>query len=282
MGKSYAIRLMEEIDAPEAVTLTNLMNWGIEKQDFSFMMDLEPKGCFVAAKGEDVIGVVTSISYGPIGWVGNVIVAPEERGKGIGAALVSKVLDHLKVQGAATIGLYAYRNVVPFYEGLGFKADRDFSWLMCRNVSWIDGSIPMLDRSDLHAVLGFDEQCFGASRKRLLKAIYDSPQTICGGILEGGKPATYLMAVKSSTSTEIGPWICESGREEDGFHLFRSLGKELHGLEAHVGVPSDRPEVVDFLLGLGFTEEFPVVRMFHGPVPHDRGCLLAMESLERG
>ena len=273
---------MEERDAPQSVALTNLMNWGFEEEDFSFMMKLEPKGCFVATKGNDIIGVVTSISFGQIGWVGNVIVAPDERGRGVGATLVSEALNHLKAKGVTTIGLYAYRNVVSFYERLGFKANRDFSWLMCRNVSWTGETMPALDSLDLKAILEFDERCFGASRKRLLKAIYDSPLGICGAILEDGKQITYLMAVRSSTSAEIGPWICAPGREEDGFRLFRSLGNELHGLEAHVGVPSDRSDAVDFLSSLGFAEDFLVVRMFYGPVPPDGGCVLAMESLERG
>jgi len=282
MGQSYSIRLMEKDDAPQTVDLTNLMNWGFGEEDFAYMMRLEPEGCFVVVRGDKVIGVTTSISYGPIGWVGNIIVEPEERGKGIGAALVSEALNHLKATGVTTTGLYAYRNVVPFYEGLGFKADRNFSWLVCRKVSWTGEQMPKPDSLDLQAIVEFDRQCFGAPRGRLLKTIYDSPQGICDAVLEDGKPVTYLMAVKSSTTTEIGPWICTPGREEEGFRLFRSLGNELNGLETHVGVPSDRSDVADFLLKLGFVKDFPVVRMFRGPTPADRGCILAMESLERG
>jgi GNAT superfamily N-acetyltransferase len=273
---------MEARDVPRSVALTDLMNWGFEEEDFFFMMELEPRGCFVALKDDEVIGVVTSISFGSVGWIGNVIVSPEERRRGAGATLVSEALNHLKAEGVTAIGLYAYRNVIPFYESLGFKADRDFSWLMCGNVSWIGESMPELDSRDLEVVMEFDEQCFGASRKRLLETIYNSPQGICGAILDDGKPISYLMATKSSTSAEIGPWICMPGREEEGFHLFRSFGKALHGLEAHVGVPSDRSDVINFLSSLGFAEDFPVVRMFHGPVPPDRNCALAMESLERG
>jgi len=273
---------MEEGDAPQSVALTNLMKWGFEEEDFSFMMELEPKGCFVATKGNRIIGVVTSVSFGQIGWVGNVIVAPEERGRGVGAALVSEALNHLKAEDITTIGLYAYRNAVSFYEKLGFKANRDFSWFTCRNVSWTGEKMPAPDSPDLKAILEFDELCFGAPRKKLLKAIYGSPLGICEAILEGGKPTTYLMVAKSSATAEIGPWICAPGQEEDAFRLFTSLGNELQGLEAHVGVPSDRSDIVDFLLSLGFAEDFHVVRMFHGPVPPDRGCVLAMESLERG
>jgi len=282
MGHSYSIRLMKEGDAHRSVALTNLMNWGLEVDDFSFMMQLEPKGCFVAVRGDDVIGVTTSISFGPIGWIGNVIVEPKERKKGVGAALVSEALQHLKAEGVATVGLYSYWNTVSFYESLGFKADRNFSWLVCRKASWKGKSMTNLDSRDLQVVVIFDEQCFGASRKRLLKAIYHSPIGICHAILEGDKPVTYLMATRSATSGEIGPWICLPGREEDGFRLVRALGKELLGREVHLGVPSDRVDVVDLLSSLGFVEDFPVVRMVCGPVPPDWNCVLAIESLERG
>jgi GNAT superfamily N-acetyltransferase len=282
MSQSYSIRLMEEKDTPRSVILTDLMRWGFDMDDFTFMLKLEPGGCFVAVKDDQVIGLIISISFGSVGWVGNIIVSPQDRMKGIGAALVSEALKHLRVEGVTAVGLYAYKNVVPFYESLGFRTDRDFSWMVCREVSWTGESMPTMDNGDFQAVLGLDELCFGASRKRLLEAIFGSPKGVCRVSLGEGKLVAYLMAVRASESVEIGPWVCERGNEKEGFRLFRSLGDQLRGLEAHVGVPSDRTDVIDFLSDLGFIEDFPVVRMFYGAIPSARDCVLAMESLERG
>jgi hypothetical protein len=90
------------------------------------------------------------------------------------------------------------------------------------------------------------------------------------------------MAVKSDVSAEIGPWLCRKGYEEDAFQLFKSMGRELHGLETHIGLPTARHDLIGFVTDLGFRENFRVVRMYHGPYPQDKECILAMESLERG
>lgn len=262
MSQSYSIRLIKKTDFSQAVTLTNLMNWGFDVEDFSYMLKIEEKGCFVAVRDNNVIGLITSISFRHMGWIGNIIVEPNERMKGIGAALVTEALNYLKARGVKTVGLYAYKKVVPFYEKFGFRFNRDYSWLVCRNARWTDGSFPRLSHINLPAVLEFDEKCFGASRKRLIETIYKSPQAVCGAVMRGNKPVTYLMAVKSSGSVEIGPWVCEPDEDDEGFNLFKSLGNELHGLETHVGVPSDRAELLSFLLKLGFTQDFPVVRMY--------------------
>jgi GNAT superfamily N-acetyltransferase len=282
MEQPIGIRSIRQDDFRQAVALTDLINWGFNAEDFSFMTKIEPEGCFVAMKNTDVIGLITSVSLGHMGWIGNVIVATKERKKGIGAALVKKALNHLHHRGVKTVGLYAYRKVVPFYENFGFKSSRDYSWLVCRKSSWNGKTMPKLVSRDLPAILEFDEQCFGAPRKRLLETIYEFPYSVCVAAFREGRPTAYLMAVKSSFSAEIGPWVCECGYEEEGFRLFKSLGNELAGLETHVGVPSDKPELVGFLSSLGFAEDFPVVRMYCGPTPVDTDCVLAMESLERG
>ncbi len=282
MERPISIRSIRQDDFCQTVALTNLMNWGFNVEDFYFMKEIEPEGCFVAMKDTDVIGLITSVSLGDMGWIGNVIVVPKERKRGIGAALVKEALNHLHIEGVKTVGLYAYRKVVPFYENFGFKSSRGYSWLVCRKSSWSGEMIPKLVSRDLTAILEFDEQCFGAPRKRLLEAIYESPHSVCVAAIREGRPTAYIMAVKSSFSAEIGPWVCEHGHEKEGFRLFKSLGNELAGLETHVGVPSDRHELVGFLSRLGFAEDFPVVRMYCGPPPVDTDCALAMESLERG
>ncbi len=282
MEQPISIRSIQQDDFCQTVALTDLMNWRLDVEDLYFMTEIEPQGCFVALKDTNVVGFISSISLGKMGWIGNVIVIPKERKKGIGAALVKEALNHLHSKGVTTIGLYAYRKVVPFYEKFGFKSSRNYSWLGCIKSSWSGEIIPKLVSRDFNAILEFDEQCFGASRKRLLEAIYKSHRSMCIATIREGRPTAYLMAVKSSLSAEIGPWVCERGHEEEGFRLFKSLGNELAGLETHVGVPSDRHDLVGFLSGLGFVEDFPIVRMYNGPAPVDADCALAMESLERG
>ena len=169
---AYSIRRMEKKDMAQSVALTDLMDWGLTEEDFAFNIGLEPGGCFVAvSEGERVVGVITSVAYGKVGWVGNVIVHPRRRDSGIGAALVSHALDHLTMRGVVTTGLYGYRNVVHFYERLGFRVSRPFSWMSCKTVSWMGEVAPSAEPTDIQAIVELDERCFGAPRQRLLREI---------------------------------------------------------------------------------------------------------------
>ena len=280
---AYSIRRMEKKDMAQSVDLTDLMDWGLTEEDFAFNIGLEPGGCFVAVtEGEQVVGIITSVAYDKVGWVGNVIVHPRRRDSGIGAALVNHALNHLSTRGVVTTGLYGYRNVVHFYEKLGFRVSGSFSWMSCKTVSWMGEAAPSAEPRDMQAIVELDERCFGAPRQRLLRSLLGSPFVVTRVALDQGKLVSFVSATKFEETVEIGPWASIEGGEQVGLQLFRSLGEELRGLEAHVGVPSDRPDLIGFLSDLGFAEAFPVTRMYHGkPLPDNR-CSLAMESLERG
>lgn len=56
---------------------------------------------------------------GRYAWVLDVIVAPAFRGRGVGRALVARLLDHPAVRGLRRVGL-ATKDAAPFYASLGF------------------------------------------------------------------------------------------------------------------------------------------------------------------
>ena len=90
-------------------------------EDFQFMTQLEPEGCFVLFDDSKPIGIATCISYGKVGWFGNLIVKEEYRSKGAGSLLVKHAINYLHGKGVETIGLYAYPNLIKFYGNLGFR-----------------------------------------------------------------------------------------------------------------------------------------------------------------
>ncbi len=123
----FKIKSLSKKDYVFAVNLANTMNWDMAAEDFEFMASLEPDGCFLLVEGSKRVGIATCISYGKVGWFGNLIVKQEYRNKGGGSVLVNHAVDYLHAKGAETIGLYAYPNLVGFYESLGFELDEDFS-----------------------------------------------------------------------------------------------------------------------------------------------------------
>lgn len=96
-------------------------NWLAEPWEFEFLLEQFPKGCFTATdEDKTAIGFVTSIRHNKSGWIGNLIVTPSHRGKGIGERLFKESMKALFDDGAETIWLTASKSGMPLYQKLGF------------------------------------------------------------------------------------------------------------------------------------------------------------------
>ena len=58
---------------------------------------------------------------GPVGWIGTIWVAPDQRRAGVGRALTAAVIDAAEAAGCRTLVLVATEAGRPLYEGLGFE-----------------------------------------------------------------------------------------------------------------------------------------------------------------
>ena len=111
--------------------LAEAEGWVAEPWEFEFLLREFPQGCF-AARGNDgeTTGYVTSLCLLRSGWIGNLIVAEQCRGGGIGKALLRKALEALRTAGAQTIWLTASKSGTPLYEKHGFKrVDTIIRWV---------------------------------------------------------------------------------------------------------------------------------------------------------
>ena len=79
--------------------------------------------CFLAARsGGRLVGMGRAISDRTNdGYIQDVFVLPELRGRGAGAALVRRLARRLRADGLGWIGLIAADRTWPFYARLGFK-----------------------------------------------------------------------------------------------------------------------------------------------------------------
>ena len=117
---------MRPEDFEFATQLANTMNWNMAPEDFEFNATLEPEGCLVAYDGSERIGIATCISFGSVGWFGNLIVDEKYRKKGVGSLLVKHAVNYLQGKGVKTIGLYAYPNLQAFLWQLRLQGGRRF------------------------------------------------------------------------------------------------------------------------------------------------------------
>ena len=279
----FHVEKMKVEDVPFAVQIANTMNWNMTPADFEFNMKLEPNGCFVLFHGQERSGVATCISFGKVGWFGNLVVKETLRGEGAGKLLVKHALDYLKSEGVETVGLYAYPHLLEFYGSLGFKSDINF--LVLKG----NGEVPSaaqkeakaVQKQDIPKIVDFDRRCFGANRQKLLEAILVNADNLCYFSIENDEVTGYVAAKVDDGMAEVGPSMCDVNREVEAVMLLKAILARLDGFDTFIYIPKKEPALLNVLYEAGFKEDFRLVRMFLGP-PVANNCICAAESLERG
>jgi N-acetylglutamate synthase-like GNAT family acetyltransferase len=278
----FKVRAMRTQDFSFATKLANTMNWNMTLEDFQFMMSLEPEGCFVLFEGAKPAGIATCISFGKVGWFGNLIVKAECRKKGGGSKLVNHAKKYLRSKRVETIGLYAYPDLVNFYGTSGFTFDEDFSVLRVENFGSMDAEeLSSINSRQFPSINRFDSECFGGDRKKLLESIIFRDENVSYFISDSDGVCGYVAATIYENSAWIGPLICNESRNDVSISLIKAVLTKVSGKSVYVVVSKKAYAIVDVLCGFGFKEDFCVSRMFCGSKVM-RNCIYLAESLERG
>ncbi|MEM3752796.1 MAG: GNAT family N-acetyltransferase [Candidatus Bathyarchaeia archaeon] len=270
-------------DIEFAVCLTDTMNWNLTEKDFEFMMQLEPEGCFTLLCGSEKIGITTTVSYGKIGWIGNVIVDEKYRRKRAGSILVKHAIEYLRSKGAEMVGLYSYKEKANFYLRLCFKRDLEFAVLngKASSPNFEAADVMEAGKNEMQKIVEFDSLYFGASRKKLLERIASGKNNLCYYHVENGEISGYIIVKVYNHYSEIGPLICRREKGDVARSLLAAVLKKVKDSEVSICLPKKERAIINMLLGFRFKESFNVVRMFSGPMVF-RDCIYIAESLERG
>jgi hypothetical protein len=278
----FHVKNMSTEDFEFASQITDKMNWNLTPEDFAFIKGIEPEGCFVSLDDSKRIGIATTISFGTIGWFGNLIVDEDYRNRGAGSLLLEHSLKYLMSKNVRTVGLYAYIDRIPFYSRFGFKYDSEFVVLDGKGFSVSSGfGVRRAKNHEVRGIIDFDCACFGASRKNLLEPILLNPSNLCYVSTEEGRMVGYSAAKVYERMAELGPLMCQRRREDVAVDLLRAVLNELKGYNVSVCVPQKEKAITDMLRERRFTENFRVARMLRGPSPFT-DCIYVAESLERG
>lgn len=278
------IKEMAENDFNYALRLTNLMKWDYSRKDFEWMVYFEPKGCFVAMDGNKRVGIITTITYQNLGWIGNAIVSPKYRHKGIGSKLVSHAIDYLKSKSVEFIGLYSYLETSRFYNKLGFKEDEQFIRLIGKGKFYSFEGCRRMASNDLKDIIEFDSKCFSVCRKKVLNKIFEEFKDLCWLTVLNKEIIGYIMGKKSATGMEVGPWICNPKHTKKAFNLLKAFLSNAKNMRISLVIPEKNLKLMNKLKELGFKIDFKVIRMFYNGIKPKikENFILAIESLERG
>lgn len=233
-------------------------------------------GAVGAFDGGRLAGFLTFTDVPPIRWIGNVVVSPHLRGKGVGARMVEKA-----VEDAPRAGLYAVEKAVTLYERLGFVAAGEaFAFRAEAAKPLRPSATEPITRADLLDVARYDRHETALDRGILVRELVNAYPDSARLVRQKGLVVGYGIAKTSPGLTELGPIVAATPRiAEDlvdallaatpGPHEVTVLGANRHG----VGNVEAR----------GFVKRFRAVVMHRGKGPAWKaGALAAAAGLEKG
>jgi ribosomal protein S18 acetylase RimI-like enzyme len=247
-----SVRRMAEVDLSFCLDLLRLTGWGNTADDLRRMMSYEPGGCFIASLGGEDVGMVGSVSYGGVGWVGDLIVLPEHRGRGVGASLMRRAIRHLEGSGVGFVRLDSVAKAIPLYRRLGFREEYPSLRFMGIGRPSRASGVERMNPTDLSDVSKLDERFFGASRERVLRRVLHDFPDLCHVARGDPRISGYIMAKVGEGSHKIGPWICDPREPGLAEALLRRIMDEADGERLWVGVPGGNVASVEILKSNGF------------------------------
>ena len=260
------IRVLTGSDYAFFEELIDLVGWGLDRDDFDRMITSSPQGCFIASIGNEKVGVVVTTSYGRVAWLGNLIVKPDYRGHGIGAALMQHAMTHLTQQGVKSIRLDGVPRAIPLYHRLGFK---DEYWrYMGTSTSHQTSRTRPMNEDDLEAVYDLDLRYFRLDRKNLLKRKFERNPEYGFTSKNADELIGYIMGKFDGETIRVGPWICDSGNLDHAEELLFSLMNANPGKNVWIGCPEGNTSASGIIKKLGFSSLPSSLRMCYGECGH--------------
>lgn len=255
-------RVMTPGDEGFFMQLMDMVGWGMTPGDYSRMLTFSPEGLFIASVDGVDLGMVATVNYGEIAWIGNLVVLPESRGMGLGKALMEKAVDYLTGEGAKAVRLDGVTLAVPLYRRLGFNDEYpSLRYTGVATENKVSGTRPMTV-DELHAVGDFDESVFKASRHDVINYTYEKNPELAFTAWDGNELVGYIMAKHGKTNVKIGPWLSKSPVVAE--ELLKSVMNQVVGADLWVGLPKGNRDGVSILEKNGFNAITSSLRMCYG------------------
>lgn len=226
------VRNLREGDLAYAAKLTVIEGWHYTEKELGSLLRMDPDGSFIYEQGGEPVGFATSITYGRTGVLGHLVVGAKGRGRGIGKTLLKAAIDYMEGQGADSMVIFSIPDVVPLYEGFGFRVIDEISCthLDLREVPAMPSrkDISPMTSMDLAEVLETDTGLFGDSRRKLFESILHEGPGRCFKLVKDGRIAGYIFSRPDDTGFNLGPWVSLTGEPKDAEDLFTAALSTFH------------------------------------------------------
>lgn len=259
-----ALRIMTPADIEAGLRLTRAAHWNQLRRDWEMFLERSPDKCFVAEKGEEVVGTAATIRYQEcFSWIGMVLVDPAERGRGIGKELFRQAVDALA--GERCIRLDATPAGERLYLKFDFQKEYGIRRMEAEAPRFEPESVarPIVD-ADLAAISRLDREAFGADRSFLLRWIWEGAPEYAWVVEGKAGIKGYVLGRHGFNFEHLGPIVASSSKNAQA--LVCSGLKAVSGKRVIIDA-KDEPEWLGWLSASGFRERRPFTRMYRGAKP---------------
>ncbi len=248
------IREMRREDLDFAARCTAAEGWvseGLSTLEGFFLYD--PHGCFLAEILGQPVGICFAVSYAKSGFIGELIVVPEAREKGVGARLLNHAVHFLSLRGAEAVYLDGVLKAVELYERNGFhKVTR--SWRFAGQIPGkLHQSVRQMSAGDLLAVSKLDRSFFGADRSFFLSRRFQLFPELSYVMVDGDQISGFILGRSGAEWLSAGPWVVKE-RLENLQALIQAIALHAAGKAISLGILDLNRQAIDLVHSLGFVE----------------------------
>jgi GNAT superfamily N-acetyltransferase len=248
-------------------TLAQQEGWRVPQQELALHRQ---GGCSRAwaLRGDDTtIGLVTGVLHQHSAWIGNLIIAPAERGRGYGVALFEHIVKELRAAGATTLWLTASAQGAPLYAARGFHSVGQIErWVRHEGGRGEKGSLA----AGINGIRS-DTAIWDDDRSALLRHLEST-----GSWLQQGESLALLQ--RGVDLQIIGPWYGSRQLQDDVELLTRLVALATPQQELVIDLVADSGRQ-DLLATAGFTSGGSTELMVAGPTQVQWSRLLALATL---
>jgi GNAT superfamily N-acetyltransferase len=253
-------------DLGAIAALRESVGWTVHEWALRLVIERPGTSCLVAADRDGaVVAVGSGIVYGPLGFVGNMVVAAGQRRRGVGSAILEAVLGFLVDAGCTRLELNATAEGRPLYERYGFRSIGRCSAAAIHTDAALERDPSVTTRragpDDLDDIATYDRPRFGADRHALLGALLaDDAATILVAERDG---ATAGYGCVRRDTPRVGPLLAEDPAVAETI-LAEAFGMLPAGITVRVSLPPNNRRGAEWLRRIGATVELWDGRLARG------------------
>jgi predicted N-acetyltransferase YhbS len=254
--------LPAEVDAATEMVLGH--GWGVRRDWLAFAATSDRCRAVVAEADGEIVATGVGTANGPVGWVGSVFVAPDQRGRGLGRGVTQALLDWLQTAGCATVVLVATSEGRRLYERMGFDVQTRYRILEAPGIDDAGAGASAAERvrpftpADLDAMAALDRTATGEDRRHLLERLA-SAETARVAASGSGGVAGFLVRP---------PWgggATVAATREDAVAMITARRRTAGPAgRVRVGVLDENEHGIARLLDEGFRDAWSAPRMARG------------------